>query len=224
MIPKASSDDIHLYIIGGYCDLTKQESSTIIINGRRSRYQEAVFWEDPESAVPRLTNLIHDTYTKINKEHITPIFCTIPPGFLNTWNTKRLAQHKTSHLKHTDKYKTMNKHLMDSCIRINQEIIRFNIQHNAHTPKLANAVIQKQGKNKGYKIREYALEDGVHASEKTKIAWAGMILDAIRRNRTGSSAGGLPPQVNILAQADSGSESDQGQPRKRKKINNEGKF
>ena len=223
LIRNSPTDDIHLYILGGYCNLTQVISSTRHSYGRTFKYQEVVFWEDPETAVPRVTNAIHDTFNALNKTHIKPIFCTIPPAFLNIWNKTRLRQHKTSILKHTDKYDNMNLRLMDSCIRINKEIIRLNATHNAFTPKLADTVILKQGKHKGYKKFEHALEDGVHASDNTKQLWAGLILDAIMRNR-----GWKAPKPTILAevpaQTDSDSESDQRQPQKRCKFTSERKL
>ena len=54
IIKSNPSANIHLYIIGGYCDLTKMETSSVFINGRRRRHEEVVFREEPESAVPRV--------------------------------------------------------------------------------------------------------------------------------------------------------------------------
>ena len=223
IIRKSPTDNIHMYIVGGYCDLTQVISSTKYSYDKQFRHEEVVFWEGPETAVPRVTKAIHDTYNALNKTHITPTFCTIPPAFLHKWNRTRLGQHKTCMLKHTDKYDDMNQRLMDSCIRLNKEIIRLNTTHNAFTPKLADTVILKQGKHKGYKKFEHALEDGVHASDDTKKLWAGLILDAIMRNR-----GWKAPKPTILVevppQTDSDSEPEQRQPHKRSKFTSERKL
>ena len=69
LIRKSPTDDIHMYIIGGYCNLTQVISSTRHSYGRTFKYQEVVFWEDPETAVPRVTNAIHDTFNELNKTH-----------------------------------------------------------------------------------------------------------------------------------------------------------
>ena len=118
----------------------------------------------------------------------------------------------------------MNKRLMDSCIQINKQIIRLNQTHNAHTPKLADTVIQKQGKNRGYKIYEKAFVDGVHASEDTQKVWARLIMDAINRNRKGWAPVVPKLLTTTAAHSDSDPESEQEQPHKRRKFTNERKF
>ena len=64
-------------------------------------------------------------------------------------------------------------------------------------------MVKKQGKHKGYKKFEHALEDGVHASDDTKQLWAGLILDATKRNR-----GWKAPKPTILAKVPAQTDSD----------------
>ena len=191
-----SSERIHVYIIGGYCDLTSRVVTDMFFKGRMRNYEEVLFWEDSESAATRLQCLIHMTHADIitHKNGVAiPIFCTIPPAHLETWNKTRLSQHKTCTLKHTDKYPDMQRKLISSIIEINKSIIRLNDHHTLFTPKLADTVMKKRGRTKGYKMFEEALGDGVHATDATRERWAEKIMDAITRNR----AAGIPTEPRL---------------------------
>ena len=218
IIASSPSDDIHIYFIGFFCDLTTIVRSQIQHNGRWSAYQEVVFEEDPEQAVPRLSELLQSTHTDIAKTNATPIICTIPPGNIQKWNTTRLSQTKTCTLKHTDKYPQMQTHLNNSIVEINKIIISLNSSIKAHTPRLADWVLRKKGKNKGYKTFDKALDDGVHASAATKKIWGEMIAEAVIHNRSQSSYRLL---ITIPNGPDSGSESDREFPNKRQKFHSE---
>ena len=180
-----------------------------------------LFWEDPESAVPRLTEKIQESYDKIAVKNATPIFCTIPPAHLETWNTKRKEQRKTHILKHTEKYPTMQQHLQDSLIKINKFINNMNMTNNSYTPKLADTVIRKKGRGKGYRLYFENLSDGVHATNNTTEKWAEIIVKAIMRNRY-TIAGPSTRLVTVRSRSDS--ESDPEHPTKRAKFTTERKF
>ena len=51
IINNSPTDDIHMYIVGGYCNLTQVISSTRYSYGRTFRHEEVVFWVGPETAV-----------------------------------------------------------------------------------------------------------------------------------------------------------------------------
>ena len=181
-----SSDRIHVYIIGGYCDLTERVTADMCFKGRMRNYEEVLFWEDSEMAATRLQCLIHMIHADITTHQdgvAIPIFCTIPPAHIETWNKTRLSQHKTCTLKHTDKYPDMQRNLNNSIIEINKSIIHINEHYALFTPKIADTVMKKRGRTKGYKLFEKALVDGVHATDETRESWAGKIMDAITRNR-----------------------------------------
>ena len=227
-LKSSGQDNIHAYIIGGYCDLTSREKGSTKINGRWRTYEEVVFWEDPESAVARLNKNIHTTVTEISNTNVTPIICTIPPANIETWNTVRKSQRKTYELKHTVDYPKMQQRLQDSLIQINRYIITLNMKSRAHTPKLANTVIQKKGKGKGYRVYFDNLKDGVHATDDTAKRWAEMIMEAIRTNRgyakpTKAAKPSEPPKRIITVPSGTDSESESEHPTKRNKFTIENK-
>ena len=81
---------LHIYISAGICNLTKR------IKGQN--YGETIF--DLNNHHHTLANTIEELnyiqrYTL--RENAIPIFCTINPLSLRSWNHIRLSQHKTSH-------------------------------------------------------------------------------------------------------------------------------
>ena len=142
IISSSTSDDLHIHFIGVFCDLTHMTSSRMEMNGRWNTYQELVFEEDPDQAVPRLTELLQSTHTDIAKTNATPIICTIPPGILQKWNQKRFTQNKTCILKLTDKYPQMQAHLNHSTVEVNKFITNLNNTIKACTPTLADWVLR----------------------------------------------------------------------------------
>ena len=178
--------------------------------GRRRTYQELVFWEDPESAVPRLTEKLNNTITEISNTNATPIICTIPPAVIHKWNETRLTQNKTCTLKYADKYSQMQRKLTDTLIEINRHIININTTNNVHTPKLADTILRKKGRGKGYRLFDKKLGDGVHADEDTRKIWAKQILEAILQNRSPlvQMPPGLPVQVPNVSNRESDPETE----------------
>ena len=170
--------------------------SRIDFEGRSRNYEEVLFWEDSKAAEDRLKCLLHITHAYImsyKEGAVMPIICTIPPAHIATWNYTRYDQHKTCTLHHTDKYEIWQENLKQSIIKINASITTLNNNYNLHTPKLADNVLHKKGKHKGYKLIEKALVDGVHATEDTRESWAVKIMDAISRNR----AAGIPKEPSL---------------------------
>ena len=115
-------ENYHIYIIGGYCDLSKRVRHTLH-NLSRNRhpaiYEEFIFQETPEEAVTRLSSIIEESSNRITSTGATPIFCTIAPSSLETWNNKRLSQKKTAHLCYTNEYPAMQANLIEAIIQIN---------------------------------------------------------------------------------------------------------
>ena len=216
----SSPENMHIYIIGGYCNLTEVIQYKIHLNnGRRARYQEFVFQEDPESAVPRLTSLLQKTAEEIANKNALPILCTIPPSHLQTWNLKRLGQRMTCTLKLQHEYPDMQKNLINAIVDINKSIVGINKTHNTHTPKLADTILKKRGRGRAYHLYEKRLSDGVHATPETRQLWADEILTAITKNR----APKVPLPIAAPVQSDSESDLERG-PCKRVKFSSERKF
>ena len=157
--------------------------SKMNVNGRGATYQEFVFREDPESAVTRLTGLLQSTAEKIAELNALPVLCTIPPSDLATWNRVRLSQRKTCVLTHEHKYENMQYNLITTLVDINKSIASINISRNMQTPRLADTMMKKKGKGRGYKTRLDGLVDGVHPSDDLREAWAKELMKAINKNR-----------------------------------------
>ena len=217
--------NIHFYVLGGYCDVSERISYHIKTGHSSKKYEEFVFEEDPESAVPRVSGLIDDASRLMNTTNTTPVFCTIAPSYLHTWNKIRLSQHQTCMLKHNDQqYQDMQKNMIYSIVEINKHIVRTNISNNMHTPKLADVVIRKKGKGRGYRLFADKFRDGVHPTDDTRERWAELILSAIKINRTPSPSMALSKRP-AASHSDSGSECehDSSKSKKRSKFNTERK-
>ena len=158
--------DYHIYIIGGYCDINERISHPLHhirnIHNRQAHYEEFIFREHTLAATSRVTNLITKASDQIHSLHALPIICTIPPSSLDTWNHTRLNQHKTAMLKFYPQYPEMQHNLIDTIISINTNIISINQSRHAFTPKLADTIITKPGKNKKHRIHYSRLVDEVH--------------------------------------------------------------
>ena len=107
-----------------------------------------------------ITSLFKSAAEKIKNANATPIFSTICPMSLDTWNHRRLSQHRTSHLSSFPYYPLMQEKHESVILKINQEIHLLNKSHNMHTPRLAKSVIYHR---KGQlRCRYGRLVDGVH--------------------------------------------------------------
>ena len=157
----------------------------------------------------KLSSLITKASDQIHSLHALPTICTIPPSSLDTWNHTRLNQHKTAMLKYYPQYPEMQHNLIDTIIGINTNIISINQSRHAFTPKLADTIITKPGKNKKHRIHYSRLVDGVHPTESVKGDWARILMQAITKNRSGAIT--RPLRTAALAQPpspDSDSDSD----------------
>ena len=83
-----------------------------------------------------ITSLFKSAAEKIKNANATPIFSTICPMSLDTWNHRRPSQHRTSHLSSFPYYPLMQEKHESVILKINQEIHLLNKSHNMHTPDL----------------------------------------------------------------------------------------
>ena len=122
----------------------------------------------------------------------------------------------------------MQQQLIQSIVEINKHIIGINKDNAVHTPKLADTILRKKGKGRGYRMNADGLIDGVHATtginqttgepepdNDTRRRWAELILEAVSINRAPRIA--KRPEQAATSPA-SGSESDSGHPQKRHKF------
>ena len=143
----------------------------------------------PNTAIDKITDdiisLFKSAAEKIKNANATPIFSTICPMSLDTWNHRRLRQHRTSHLSSFPYYP---KH-ESVILKINQEIHLLNKSHNMHTPRLAKSVIYHR---KGQlRCRYGRLVDGVHPNHNLPNEWVDTLNRVLDLNR--SPKNHLPP-------------------------------
>lgn len=207
----------HIYIIGGYCDLNEiiqhRLPGLYTYRGGVARHQEFIFRETAAQAITRITKLISEMSEHIKSLHALPVICTIPPSSLTTWNHIRLKQHKTSLLTHYKQYQHMQQQLITAIVEINKNIIAINHSNHVHTPKLADTILTKPGKNKNHRCHYGRLVDGVHPTEAVKEDWAIKLTDAMCKNRaTPETTREIFTAQSSCAESDSGSDPDD-QPR-----------
>jgi len=168
--------DIHVYFICGFPDVTTKMS------GRN--YQEVVFTEPTEQAADRVISCIKTASDIISDTGALPIFSTILPGHLESWNLTRLNQGKTSALQYSSQYDVMQKNLHSCIIQINKSIVAQNISKAMTTP-LVHEIIQCIRKPGQYSFMYNRLaSDGVHlSSAKIKYFMVYQIAKSIKKNR-----------------------------------------
>ena len=172
--PFNPSNPPYIYFVAGLPDITHKEQGP--------HYQEFIFIESPQEAVDRVMTIISNAQIQILNANAIPIFATIAPMSLQTWNFERLHQHKTSYLLHSHQYEDMQELLIDTTIEINKQIIEIHNVLNMHTPKLGEEIIHKPSAKRSHRTRYGRLVDGVHLCPESNLAWAETLLDTINRN------------------------------------------
>ena len=145
-------------------------------------YEEVIFNESPHEAITRVQDLYRSVSEKVSKNRVKPCFATIPPMSLETWNSTRLKQHKTSFLIHHKHYDSMQENLIKSVIEINKFIINLNISNEMTTPYLASTILCNVP-GKKMRVHYSRFSDGVHPKKELNTKWAKKIRNAIRDNR-----------------------------------------
>lgn len=166
----------HFYIVAGLCDITKK------LSNRSTNYQEVIYIEPFQETIDRVKSSILKLRSLIISQGSIPIFCTIVPQHLSSWNTSRFDQNKTSQLNYSSSYEHMQTRLMDTTKALNVFLLELNQTLNLSTPCLHRSVMHNQKKGKTY-FQHTLLVDGCHASAKVKESWAAGIGGAITRNR-----------------------------------------
>ena len=164
----------HAYFVAGLCDITVKE--------RRGSYEETYYFENPTITIQRMNYLIDSISQHVTFFGAKPCFATIIPCSLRDWNQTRLAQHKTTHLKHSQHYQDMQQNLNRAIIEINQHIAATNASNNMQTPHLASTLMT-QRHNQSPRIHLNRLADGVHPTDDLAKTWAKCLLKVILNNR-----------------------------------------
>ena len=159
----------HYYILSGICDVTTKLAS-----------QEVIFNYD-DLLINELKAKLDNVNIRIVKQGVLPVFCTIIPMHLETWNKTRLAQGKTMKLIHMEKYPQMQKDLETALDELNHHIIKINSLKSLATPLTHTSLLKRQ--NKVYYHLYGLLPDGCHPSEKATERIIKTINNAVVLNK-----------------------------------------
>jgi len=187
---KSPDKPIFVYFITGLPDLTYKKQKFIYLSHRRHKYQEVIINETPSQIHTRVEKILNNVAKCIKKLKSIPIFATITPMSIQTWNKHRLHHHRTSHLNHYNSYQAMQQTLEEATMLINSSIHKLNSLNNVQTPKLAKDIIYYRHGN--LRTRYGKLPDGVHPNRNVISSWTNTMKIIIDKN-TKSHAIPLPP-------------------------------
>ena len=185
----------HVYFLAGLCDVTFKDSNLNYKNDHE-RYEEVFFMESWQEGVDRVTKSIHSVAESMNELNVIPIFSTIPPCSLHTWNFNRLNKGKTSYLLHHNYYEDMQYSLISTIQQLNNTIVQYNTSNGVTTPHIATSVMSNTGPNTRPRVFYTRFRDGVHADKDLKKKWAKKLNKAMIENRRIQTARRiLPAQI-----------------------------
>ena len=200
-----------VYFLAGLPDVTRKINRDYFMNGCLRHYEEVIFKEEPTSAANRVIKAIKTAETTIKTHNAIPVFCTIIPCTLDTWNHHRLNNHVTTHLLHFSDYTRMQENLHTTIHLINQQIHVINSSKNVITPRISKEVTYKRGGH--WRYRYGRLWDGTHATEKLNKKICEILKLAIEKNISKHFDNNLI-RPDILSDTDS-SDSDSDGKKKR---------
>ena len=142
-----------------------------------------VFWETAQEACNRVVTDIKEAESTVLGLGAIPCFCTVAPMSLRAWNTTRLHQRKTTHLKHSQHYlgpssehpdytQNMQVELENATTLINQKIYKINENNEMYTPKIAEQIFKSPQANRAPRMRYSKFVDGVHPDPLVSLCWA----------------------------------------------------
>ena len=139
--------------------------------------------KDNEECIRRMKASIQSVTEAVLTPNTTPVFCTIPPCSLSTWNSRRLRFGHTSGLLHSAYYEDMQANMIKCLKDINAHIVSVNRSLGVATPFLASTVMDNLGPDRPPRVHYSRLRDGVHADRFLKRKWAKKLLTAMNTNR-----------------------------------------
>ena len=203
-----SSEPVFVYFVAGLPDVTTKNEDTLYLHGFTAPYQEITFPECPEAAAVRVIQEFQHASNAIRQYNATPVFSTIAPISLSSWNYIRLYQHKTALLKFSHLYQYHQINLCHAIKTINSGIGRINQANGVATPKLCDIVTVKRCSDKSLRILYSKFtEDGVHLKPSVQKAWVRCLVRVIKKNREEHPIVNLSPPHHSLPYS-SASESD----------------
>ena len=214
--PQDPLGDRHfVYFVAGLPDVTLLQKRKFNMHHRSYLYQEVVFKEEPSEAFHRVKELYEHADAQIKISNAIPVFSTIAPSSLHTWNSLRLYQQKTTHLLHFKHYSKMQDNLITTILQLNTFIRKLNQQNGVATPQLAKEIIYRRGNST--RVRYGKLDDGVHPSPKIQEAWTNTLKSVLDLNRGKMDlvTATLPHNPPCYNSADNTSSSDEDQEPKR---------
>ena len=159
-------------VVGGLPDITS------IKFGRK--YQEATFdhWESDQAYRDHLDRVklsFHEAAERLERIDVLPVFATVIPFHIKTWNTHRKTIGATSYLTHEKNYPNMQRRLNQMICEINKFIITLNKNHDPSlvTPDLAQFHVKSQGESRKPSQRHRYIyngmkKDGCHPNDPKK--------------------------------------------------------
>ena len=171
--PPLNNDKCHFYILAGICDLTHK------ISGKG--YQEVIFNDANGSLGQTIKSKINHLEQCVLREGAIPVFCTIIPMHLATWNHHRLSHSKTKMLNHLDKYEAMQANMEEVLHDLNRFIVETNNSNGMATPTIHTAITRRRH-GKTYTLYKN-LPDGCHPDVATLQKIATSINKAIVLNQ-----------------------------------------
>lgn len=189
-IPQLIKEAMYILSVTGY---EKRRDSIVYVGGgmpditvkyKDRRYQEVVCVGEPADLVEDTISKMEAGARKILSAGAIPVFCTVTPMILASWNQSRLSKRKTSYLLHERDYGAMQQQHIDTVVMLNRRIDALNQQHHMQTPRLGGIVLQKRGTSGGYRLRENRLaSDGCHLTEETDDRWIKLLRETADTNR-----------------------------------------
>ena len=162
----------HFYIMAGICSITSKLSSP--------GYQEVIF-NDTGDLLERVGKEIDYVEGHTFNQGGVPIFCTIMPMSIKTWNMNRLTCRKTKYLLHENEYDIMQTNLENFIQIVNDRIIKKNISNGVSTP-LVHRTLTRNRKGRQYTLYKN-LTDGCHPNETVILGIIQSLNRAIAQNK-----------------------------------------
>ena len=153
----------HVYVMAGLPDILQRDKFWW---SPGVPYEECYITRDTKEIILSVMHSFELLECAIILRGAKPIFSTIAPASIESWNNTRLEQGKTQFLLHSHQYPDMQQILDDAIHDINLLLIQKNMQNSAFTPQIAKLFQTYKGRHSDDKrcIRTHfsRLIDGVH--------------------------------------------------------------
>jgi hypothetical protein len=163
------------YIVGGLCDLTKKLKDM--------KYSEVVYLDTPLNALGRMKSEIISIRNIVLELNATPVFCTVCPQHIATYNNNQKEKNRTSTLKYCLEYDKMQQALEQIINSVNLFINQINHELNVKTPLLHRCIQHFKGKGHPPYYRYSKFTDGCHPDLNLRNTWAENIVRVMKLNR-----------------------------------------